>query len=112
VRYFDPLEKRWHNASPMYTPRCYVSTAHLNDHIYACGGYDGRFRLNSVERYHPPTNQWTKVASMTVNRSDAGADSLHGEGKRGMGRRKKAGRWVMGHSMMNQKIFNPKKSFY
>ena len=79
VRYFEPEEKRWHDAAPMYTPRCYVSTALLNDFIYACGGYDGRWRLSTVERFHPPTNQWTKVASMAVNRSDAGADALHGK---------------------------------
>ena len=46
--------------------------------IYACGGFDGRQRLNSVERYDPSRNQWTLTQPMWRQRSDAGAATLEG----------------------------------
>ena len=47
--------------------------------IYAMGGYDGRSRLNSCERYDPVTNQWEMLPSMHRRRSDASSDSLAGK---------------------------------
>ncbi len=58
--------------------RCYVTAAVLDNHVYAIGGYDGRWRMRSTERYNPEFNQWTKLADMNNRRSDAGADSLAG----------------------------------
>ena len=43
------------------------------------GGYDGRSRLNSCERYDPSTNQWEMLPSMHRRRSDASSDSLAGK---------------------------------
>lgn len=42
----------------MHSQRCYVSVVELNGLIYALGGFDGKNRLNSAERYDPVTNQW------------------------------------------------------
>ena len=66
--------------------------------IYALGGYDGthvsidgskRFEFHSIfqfpqrqstgERYCPKTNQWTMIAPMHFQRSDADACSLDGK---------------------------------
>lgn len=44
--------------------------------IYAMGGYNGRMRMNSVERYDPDANQWELVTPMLRQRSDASAASL------------------------------------
>lgn len=44
--------------------------------IYAMGGYNGRIRMNSVERYDPDANQWELISPMLRQRSDASAASL------------------------------------
>jgi len=46
--------------------------------IYAIGGFNGRTRMNSVERYDPLTNQWEMCPAMVHQRSDASACSLYG----------------------------------
>jgi kelch-like protein 10 len=58
--------------------RCYVSVVVLDDVVYAMGGYNGLFRLKSVERYNYKTNQWSLIGSMNVKRSDASATILNG----------------------------------
>lgn len=58
--------------------RCYVSVAVLNDLIYAMGGYDGYYRQNTAERYNYKTNQWSLIAPMNCQRSDASATTLNG----------------------------------
>jgi len=58
--------------------RCYVSVAVLNDLIYAMGGYDGYHRQKTAERYNYKTNQWSLIAPMNVQRSDASATTLNG----------------------------------
>lgn len=40
------------------------------------GGYNGRTRMSSVERYDPDSNQWELIASMLKQRSDASAAVL------------------------------------
>lgn len=62
----------------MYS-RCYISVAVLNGKIYALGGYDGANRQNTAERYDPTANQWSLIAPMQQQRSDASATSLNGE---------------------------------
>lgn len=62
----------------MHSRRCYVSTAVNRDLIYAMGGYDGHHRQNTAERYNFKTNQWTLVAPMNMQRSDASATTLNG----------------------------------
>jgi len=46
--------------------------------VYALGGYDGQHRQNTAERYLPKNNQWSLVAPMNHQRSDASATSLNG----------------------------------
>lgn len=42
------------------------------------GGYDGHHRQNTAEKYDYRTNQWTLIAPMNVQRSDASATTLNG----------------------------------
>lgn len=63
----------------MHSRRCYVSVVELNGKIYAMGGHDGIQRLNSVERYDPMTNQWTMLAPLSTDRSDASCTALNGK---------------------------------
>ena len=58
---------------------CYVSVTVLHKKIYAMGGYDGTVRQNTAERYDPITNQWSLIAPMQHQRSDASATTLNGE---------------------------------
>lgn len=64
--------------APFICRRCYVSVAVLNDLVYAMGGYDGYHRQKTAERYDYKTNQWSLIAPMNVQRSDASATTLNG----------------------------------
>lgn len=44
--------------------------------IYALGGYNGRTRMSSGERYEPQRNQWEMIPPMHRQRSDASAAAL------------------------------------
>lgn len=59
--------------------RCYVSVVLLNGIIYAMGGFDGHHRLSSAEKYDFERNQWTMIAPMTSQRSDACAAVMNGK---------------------------------
>jgi len=62
-----------------YKRRCYVSVVLLNNIIYAMGGFDGHNRLGSAEKYNFERNQWTMIAPMTTQRSDACAAVMNGK---------------------------------
>ncbi|XP_053573803.1 kelch-like protein 10 [Bombina bombina] len=79
MKRFDPVEKTWHQLSPMHSRRCYVSVTILDKLIYAMGGFDGYVRLSSAERYEPEDNQWTLIAPMHEQRSDASATTFNGK---------------------------------
>lgn len=78
----------------MHSQRCYVSVTILDDNIYAMGGFDNYWRLNTAERYEPERNQWTRIAPMHQKRSDASATSLHGKvsSQRGHGKQRRVQR--------------------
>lgn len=38
----------------------------LDGCVYAAGGWEGSFRLDSVERYDPATNRWTLIEPMKM----------------------------------------------
>jgi hypothetical protein len=40
--------------------------AMLDGSVYAVGGWEGSFRLDSVERYDPDTNSWHIIAPMKM----------------------------------------------
>ncbi|KAH8029114.1 hypothetical protein HPB51_022698 [Rhipicephalus microplus] len=84
---FDVPLARWSAKANMEYARCYVSVAVLQasaehkpqgGNIYAMGGFDGRSRTKTVERYDIKANQWSLVADMVEVRSDASAASAHG----------------------------------
>lgn len=94
VRSFNPVNYEWKEHACMYYPRCYVSVVLLgkitiiyqlkinlakyfsDGKIYALGGYNGRTRMSSGERYDSNLNQWELIASMFRQRSDASAAVL------------------------------------
>ena len=62
---------------PMNENRSGHTAAVLNGNIYVIGGECGQSNwLNSVEKYDPEKDEWTKVASMSVARGFTGATVL------------------------------------
>lgn len=57
--------------------RCYVSVVLMDGSIYAMGGSDGHQRLRSAEKYDFERNQWTIIAPMNFQRSDACSSVLN-----------------------------------
>uniref|UniRef100_F1L1M8 Kelch repeat and BTB domain-containing protein n=1 Tax=Ascaris suum TaxID=6253 RepID=F1L1M8_ASCSU len=71
TRKFNLKTRQLVEVAPMYDQRCYVACGLLdNDRIIAIGGYDNRDRLRTAEILHIPTNQWRRIAEMSVKRSD------------------------------------------
>lgn len=56
-RKYNLTKKQWSHVTPMNMERCYVSVAVIGRKIYAIGGYNGRFRLNTAEYFNIDTNQ-------------------------------------------------------
>ncbi|XP_060078497.1 ring canal kelch homolog [Ylistrum balloti] len=65
---FDCTYNTWLPIQDMLEPRSKCDIVELGGYIYLVGGFN-LYRLKSVERYDPRTNQWSKVASMEVERS-------------------------------------------
>lgn len=75
---YDPEKDTWTMVSPMKTKRIGVGCAVANRILYAVGGFDGRNRLKSVEKYTPETDEWCFVKAMNIARSGAGECLLIG----------------------------------
>lgn len=61
----------------MHSKRLGVGVAVVNRLLYAIGGFDGKERLSTIERYHPEDNAWTIIPSMNIGRSGAGVAALN-----------------------------------
>lgn len=55
-----------------------MSVVVVDNIVYAMGGYNGHHRQNTAEKYDHVSNQWTTIAPMHVQRSDASATVLDG----------------------------------
>uniref|UniRef100_A0AAV2J979 BACK domain-containing protein n=1 Tax=Knipowitschia caucasica TaxID=637954 RepID=A0AAV2J979_KNICA len=74
---FNRLEQfKWHELPPMYHRRSYVSVTVMHSCIYAIGGFDRALRLNTAEVFNPQTTQWSLIAQMNQQRSDANCATL------------------------------------
>jgi len=72
-RKFNLVTKEWSQIAPMREKRAFHASAIHSNHIYAIGGYNGAWRVDTVERYDIDLNQWSSVACMHERRSGAGA---------------------------------------
>ena len=75
-------EGGWEALACMTVARCYVSVCAVTlpgkEEVWACGGFDGRSRLASCERYDVGRNQWSLLPPMAAARSDAAAVFFQG----------------------------------
>lgn len=55
-----------------------LSIPGVGEFVYALGGHDGLSIFDSVERYDPKSNTWTKVTPMLNRRCRLGVATLNG----------------------------------
>ncbi|GAB6025875.1 hypothetical protein CHUAL_014049 [Chamberlinius hualienensis] len=63
---YDPVLDQWQEMASMNMPRSELGLALLDGYIYAVGGWEGSYRIDSVERYDLKTNTWTFVSPMQL----------------------------------------------
>lgn len=76
-RKFNLISKSWSEIAPMNEKRTFLASAVIDDTIYAIGGFNGSWRVSTVEKYNISLNQWQLVNSMNERRSGAGASVLN-----------------------------------
>lgn len=64
--------------APMMKYRSAGGVAALGEFVYALGGHDGLSIFDSVERYDPKLNLWSKVTPMLNRRCRLGVATLNG----------------------------------
>ncbi|KAH9393179.1 hypothetical protein TYRP_022040, partial [Tyrophagus putrescentiae] len=69
---------QWTTRQDMKQSREGFCSVVLNDTIYALGGWIGKHRLCSCERYCSQLNEWSTVADMNCNRLGASAAVING----------------------------------
>ena len=76
-RKYNFSTRKWTEVAPMKEKRAFLAAVVLNDCIYAIGGYNGAWRVDTAEVYNSKINQWQSIASMNERRSGAGAAVLN-----------------------------------
>mmetsp|Transcript_56973 Transcript_56973/g.144567 ORF Transcript_56973/g.144567 Transcript_56973/m.144567 type:complete len:593 (+) Transcript_56973:76-1854(+) len=76
---FDCLRGDWMAGADLNVPRRNCSSVHLDNRIYALGGFDGSKILNHVEAYDPRMKNWMPLEPMTTPRSAASATTYGGK---------------------------------
>jgi len=87
VERYDPATNQWSRVADLPEARDYLSAVVLDGKLYAVGGlinptdqFNGSApSANSVYRYDPQTDQWTRVADMAVPRWSPAAAALDGQ---------------------------------
>ena len=73
VQIYSPVLDKLRHVAKMKTRRAGHSAVVLQEHIYVIAGHDGNVCQNSVERYNPLTDQWSKVSNISKARRSAAA---------------------------------------
>eukprot|EP00929_Paragymnodinium_shiwhaense_P079966 TRINITY_DN41689_c3_g1_i1.p1 TRINITY_DN41689_c3_g1~~TRINITY_DN41689_c3_g1_i1.p1 ORF type:complete len:495 (-),score=76.25 TRINITY_DN41689_c3_g1_i1:193-1677(-) len=68
----------WQALPPMLTRRQGASASICKGCLYVCGGWDGRHRLASVERFNPSSESWELLEPMLEQRDRAAMACLAG----------------------------------
>lgn len=63
---YDPVLDAWQEMAPMSVCRSELGLASLDGFIYAIGGWESTYRLDTVERYDPNTNSWQFVHKLKI----------------------------------------------
>ncbi|KAJ4942102.1 hypothetical protein JOQ06_011971, partial [Pogonophryne albipinna] len=77
---YNPDTDSWSiDVAPLSSPRSGVCLVEMDGYLYAIGGHDGIAAINTVERYDPRMNTWSKQAAMLGRRSGGVAAVLQGQ---------------------------------
>lgn len=77
ARIYSISKKELYKDSKMMTPRNAHAITKCQGRIYVLGGFSGKERLNTVERYNEATSQWEIMASMKHRRHYLAACTLN-----------------------------------
>ena len=68
---FNPRTREWKTLKPMEYGRVRFGAGAVKGHLYACGGYDGKYNLKSVERLKLGDDgaEWQPVSDMNLKRN-------------------------------------------
>ncbi|WKX93998.1 hypothetical protein Q1695_011341 [Nippostrongylus brasiliensis] len=78
VNIYDPYSQQWTSAAPLLRARCGLGMATVGDSIYAVGGEDASYTLQSVEIYDVQRNSWRAGPKMQRCRQALGVTALDG----------------------------------
>ena len=73
IQRYTPFTDSWEQISTMIQPRAWPSAVLFNGAIFIVGGFDGRDRLNTVERFDVRTGFRSPMDSMNESRAGCGA---------------------------------------
>lgn len=79
IECYDWFHNCWFQVAELSTPRRHVAVASVAGKVYAIGGHDGRYHLNTVECFDPEINQWTEMSPMDISRRGMSAGVLEGQ---------------------------------
>ena len=69
VERYAPSQNKWLTSTPMIESRRSHAVAALNGYLYVIGGLGGSEQLtDTVERFDPTTETWSKVGSAVITR--------------------------------------------
>lgn len=69
IELYDVRANLWHSFDALdRTPRAYHSCIHMDDYIYAIGGYDDTQYFNSCRRFDLLNKEWLEMAPMNCKR--------------------------------------------
>lgn len=65
--------------APMNVAKCAFAATKLGENqIFVCGGYDGQFRVDTMEIYDDRTNLWTLLdCRLPIKLSNSACSSVH-----------------------------------
>lgn len=78
VRWYDPGEGVWREASPMPTRRSHLALVSYGGLLYAIGGRGDSGPVGAVEAYDPATKRWSPRAAMPTPRHGLSAATVGG----------------------------------
>mmetsp|Transcript_18430 Transcript_18430/g.52077 ORF Transcript_18430/g.52077 Transcript_18430/m.52077 type:complete len:505 (-) Transcript_18430:561-2075(-) len=81
---YNPLYQKWQSMRSMRASRIFPAAAAIGQHLYVCGGHDGKHVWSSCERFSPfqgndGMGEWEYLPAMSTTRQALAAVALRGQ---------------------------------
>ena len=76
VERYSPQSNTWEVFQRLTHPRAWPAACVFRGQLFVTGGYDGQFRLKTVERFDPEEQKWTRDTDMLEFRAGCGTAVL------------------------------------